>query len=94
MTPDHINGAFELLGGFFALISVRSVLIDRQVKGVSWLHVGFFSAWGLWNVFFYPYYGLWWSFVGGVWLVSVNTFYVALLIYYGDKKHVRRNERD
>ena len=82
LTPDFINGAFEFLGGCFILLSVIRVLKDKQVKGVSWLHVSFFTVWGVWNLYFYPHLGQWWSFAGGLFIVLVNTLWVALLVYY------------
>ena len=83
MTPDQVNGLFEFFGGCFALLSIRKVIKDKQVHGVSWFHISFFSAWGMWNIYFYPAYGLWWSFWGGLWIVAANTTYVTLLLLYG-----------
>lgn len=80
--PDIVNGLFEFSGGFFIAASIWKVLADKQVKGVHWLHVGFFAAWGLWNLFYYPHLGQWWSFAGGVLIVTTNLIYVALLLYY------------
>ena len=51
---DSVNGAFELCGGFFILLSVRQLYLDKQVKGVSLSHVGFFTLWGAWNLVYYP----------------------------------------
>jgi hypothetical protein len=80
--PDLINGGFELLGGVFIALSIRKVLRDRAVAGISWLHVGFFTAWGFWNLFYYPHLDQWFSFAGGVLIVITNTVYLALLLYY------------
>ena len=84
--PDLINGGFELLGGLFIALSIRRVLIDKAVAGVSWLHVSFFTFWGLWNLFYYPHLDQWASFAGGVVIVTTNTVWVALLIYYSRKQ--------
>jgi hypothetical protein len=80
--PDAINGTFELLGGVFIYLSIIKVCRDKRVAGVSWLHVGFFAAWGVWNLFYYPYLDQWLSFIGGIGIVATNTVYLALLIYY------------
>ena len=93
MVPDHINGTFELAGAFFCLLSVLRVIKDKQVHGVSWWHVGFFSGWGFWNLYYYPYLGQWWSFAGGVSLVIVNTAWVILLIWYDTKQRFGRAHR-
>jgi len=83
MTPDQINGTFELIGALFAMKNVRRVLRDKQVAGIAWDAVAFWSVWGFWNLYYYPNLEQWASFYGGCVLVSFNTIYVALLIYYG-----------
>jgi len=42
----------------------------------------FFTSWGMWNLFYYPHLGQWYSFAGGVFIVSVNTFWLGQIIYY------------
>lgn len=79
---DALNGAFELLGGFFILLSVFKLLRDKQVRGISWLTTAFFMAWGYWNLYYYPSLGQWLSFSGGVFIVATNTLWVILLIHY------------
>jgi hypothetical protein len=83
LSPDQINGLFEVVGGLFALLNVRRVLRDKAVAGVSWVAVGFWSLWGFWNLYYYPHLDQWMSFYGGLMLVGANTTYVALLLYYG-----------
>lgn len=82
MSPDTINGLFETLGGFFIALSVVSLYRAKQVRGVSWVHTAFFSAWGYWNLFYYPSLGQWFSFFGGLLLVSVNTVWLGQIVYY------------
>jgi hypothetical protein len=85
---DIINGAFEMLGGFFILLSIRRVLIDKQVKGVSVLSTVYFTTWGLWNIYFYPQNDLFFSFIGGIFLSLCNGIWVILLIYYFYTKRI------
>jgi membrane protein YdbS with pleckstrin-like domain len=80
--PDFINGAFECAGGFFIWLSVRKLHHDKLVRGVSWPHVAFFSAWGLWNLWFYPHLDQWLSFVGGAVLVIVNLIWLLQIAFY------------
>jgi hypothetical protein len=80
---DIVNGIFESLGGFFIMFSVVKLYRDKQVRGVSWVHAGFFSSWGYWNLYYYPHLDQWFSFWGGVLLVSINTFWLGQLLYYG-----------
>lgn len=82
MTPDMINGLFEFIGGLLLLFSVCKLHKDRIIRGVSWLPVSFFAAWGIWNLYFYPSLGQWYSFWGGVFLVTINTFYVIQMFYF------------
>jgi len=84
--PDLINGLFETSGALFILLSIIKTLKDKEVKGVSWLHVSFFSGWGIWNLFYYPFLGQWLSFCGGVAIVISNTVWCTLLIYYSLKR--------
>jgi len=86
---DAVNGTFELSGGFFILLSVIKTLKDKQVHGVNWLTTAFFMAWGYWNLYYYPSLDQWFSFVGGVWIVVMNTLWVVLLVYYGNKQKRR-----
>ena len=86
LTPDHVNGGFELVGGLLTWLSVRRLVIDKQVKGISWWPILFFTAWGLWNLFYYPYLLQWWSFIGGLFIVVANTVWLVLLVYYGRRK--------
>lgn len=82
MSTDLINGLFEIVGGCFHLLSVKAILKDKQIKGFSPLPTIFFSAWGLWNLIFYPVNGHWFSFIGGIFLVSVNLWYLYLIHKY------------
>ena len=85
-SPDLINGTFEILGGVFVLNHCRSVIRDKAVKGVSIISVVFFSLWGCWNIYYYPHLDQWWSFYGGLVIVSANTLWCVLLIKYWKRR--------
>ena len=85
MTPDIFNGLFEIAGGFFIGLSVKQLWRDKMVAGVSWLHAGFFAAWGYWNLYYYPSLDQMWSFWGGVGVVTMNTIWLVQLIYYSKR---------
>lgn len=82
MAPDLINAAFEALGGVFILGHCRAVLRDKAVAGVSITATVFFTAWGFWNLYFYPALGQLFSFYAGVFLVLANCLWVGLLVRY------------
>ena len=90
MSPDLITGIFEAGGTGFISLSIIQLYKDKIVRGVSWVHVGFFTAWGFWNLFYYPHLGQWWAFAGGVGIVSANTFWLGQLLYYSHRE--RGNE--
>lgn len=84
--PDFINGAFELAGGAFSLMNVRTILRDKQVRGMALTPLAFITAWGYWNIYYYPHLSQWLSFTGGLMLVSVNSVWFALAVYYTCKE--------
>lgn len=86
--PDIINGAFEAAGGFFIWLSIRKLYLEKLVRGVSWVHVAFFSSWGYWNLYFYPHLGQWMSFAGGALLVTANTIWLLQIAFYLSKERV------
>ncbi|MGD9728202.1 MAG: hypothetical protein AB7R40_23115 [Nitrospiraceae bacterium] len=83
--PDLVNGLFEFGGSLAISASVFRLAKDKQVKGVAWSMVAFFWAWGIWNIFYYPHLGQNLSFLAGICVVSVNTIYLAMLLYYSRK---------
>ena len=80
MTPDLINGLFELFGGVLLCLNVRRLWRDRRLSGVSVLPTAFFTARGAWNLYFYPSMGCWWSFAGGLFVVGANLTWVGMAL--------------
>jgi len=80
--PDLINGLFELGGAVMIWLNVKRLYQDKTVKGVDWRVTGFWTAWGLWNLYFYPSLGQWLSFAGGVALVGANAVWLVMAAYY------------
>lgn len=79
---DIINGCYELLGAPFIFLSLSKLLKEKKVRGVSWLHVMFFTTWGYWNLYYYPHLGQWCSFAGGIGIVIMNTVWLIALVRY------------
>jgi hypothetical protein len=67
------------------LLNVRCLLRDRKVAGVSLLPTAWFSAWGIWNAYFYWHLGLILSWSAGVAVVLVNATWVGLALWFGRK---------
>ena len=82
MLPDVINGVFELGGAIITTMNVRQIFFDKEVKGVHWSPFVFFTAWGLWNLYYYPVLGQWFSFAAGALLVGVNCVFLYGLWRY------------
>jgi hypothetical protein len=84
--PDLINSGFEFFAGVFLILNIRRIVRDKSVKGVSVWPVAYFSLFGLWNMYYYPFLEQWASFCSGLLVVLVNTIWVGLAIYYSRKK--------
>lgn len=92
MTADLINGLFEAGGAAFTLLNVARLVKDRCLNGVSWIPTAFFSAWGFWNLYFYPALGQWASFAGGCLIVLTNLVWLALVWYYSIETTIAAHE--
>lgn len=84
--PDFLNGLFEAIGGVLVWLNVRRIWIDREVKGTEWKVMFFFTAWGVWNLWYYPHLDQWVSFVGGLVMVVANIVWVTLVIRFRKAK--------
>jgi len=82
MSPDLLNGLFEFVGGILLWMNVRAAYRAKEFRGVAILPTAFFAAWGLWNLYYYPSLGQWFSFWGGVNIVVANVAWVAQMFYY------------
>jgi hypothetical protein len=58
-----------------------------MVKGVHWGPIAFWSAWGFWNLFYYPALNQWLSFTGGLFVVFANTVYLCMMFHYLRKQN-------
>jgi hypothetical protein len=85
MTPDVVNGSFELLGSLLTWKNVWQVRRDGGYAGIYLPTVLFFMSWGAWNLYYYPHLNQWFSFVGGLSLVFANVSWVVMLLRFGRK---------
>ena len=86
MTPDQINGCFELVAGVFLLLNVRKLYCDKKVRGACIPPVFFMAIWGVYGLYFYPHIGAWWSFLGCIPIACVNIVYTSQMFYYKRKE--------
>lgn len=82
MLNDMINCAFQLVGAALFSTNIRAILREKTLEGIRWQPQAFFSAWGFWNLWYYPSLDQWFSFAGGAILVAVNVTWVVLAVYY------------
>lgn len=82
MWADLINGVFEAGLACFIVKGILKLRVDKCVQGFYWPTVLWTSAWGLYNLYFYPSLGQWWSFWGGVFVVSFNIAWLGHVYYY------------
>lgn len=82
MNLDVINGLFEFGAAVAILNHCRTLHGHKEVRGMSTVSTIFFTAWGCFNIVFYPSLGQWWSFYGGLCVVSTNVLWVAMQLYY------------
>ncbi|RLD07556.1 MAG: hypothetical protein DRI65_04445 [Chloroflexota bacterium] len=79
---DLVNGAYEMLGAPFIVLSIMNLLREKAVKGVDWRAVAFFSTWSMWNLYYYPHLEQWASFLGGILIAAANLVWLVLMVYY------------
>jgi hypothetical protein len=82
MTPDMVNGLFELLAAPFIATSAYRAFVEKKVRGVSLWHINYFLLWAFWNCYLYPSLGMWYSFAGGIVILLANLTYAWLVFYY------------
>lgn len=82
MWQDFINGSFELAGGVFVMLHCIKLYKDKKVRGVSFIASGYFTTWGFWNMYYYPFLRQWASLVGSLLIVAMNTLWVGMMLYY------------
>ncbi len=79
---DLVNGLFEFGMACMLFLSVLRLWRDKRVHGWSVWSVVWPTAWGLWNLYYYPSLGQWYSFLGGLFVVIVNSTWIVLALYF------------
>lgn len=82
MSPDLVNAGFEAVGGLALSRNLAAILRHRSVRGVSIAPTVFFTAWGFWNLYFYPAVGQWSSFFAGLLPAIINVAWLFLALRY------------
>lgn len=82
MSLDIINGLFELGGAILLWLNVVRLHRDKLVRGVHPVPTAFFACWSVWNLWFYPSLGQWWSFAAGIGVGVVNIIWLVQMLWY------------
>lgn len=83
---DMINGLlFELIGGLLLWKNVAAIRRDKKIAGVDWRPTVFYFTWGIWNLYYYPSLGQWFSFLGGILIVTANGIWLLYVYKYREK---------
>jgi hypothetical protein len=83
VTPDQINSFFEVAGALLTWMNVKRVWQDRGYAGIYMPAVMLFTAWGFWNLWFYSHLAQTWSVAATVVMVSANSSWVGLMLWFG-----------
>lgn len=79
---DIINATFETCASGFVLLNARDIWRRKAVAGQTAPTLVFFTAWGVWNIVYYPSLDQWAS-TAGAWGVTIaNALTLALVLKY------------
>lgn len=84
--PDTINAGLELGGALFSALNIVHLYRDRIIKGVAWPATAFFTAWGVWNLWYYPHLAQPLSALAALALVLVNATWLLMALWF----HIQR----
>ena len=83
MSPDTINGLFELAGGLLLLLNVRALVRDQYLRGVSLIPPLFSASCAVWHLYYYANLEQWVSLAGDIIFVIVSSTWLWLAFIYG-----------
>lgn len=89
---DAGNALFEAVGAVLTWMNFVRLRRDRIVLGVYWPVTAFFAAWGVWNLFYYPSVGHYWSAAIGAVLCTGNVAWVVLALKLMRKEKLCLNQ--
>ncbi len=89
--PDVVNGLFEIGMGVFGFLSVLAIRKHKTIKGVHWGPTAIAGLWGLWNLYYYPYLGQWFSLIASLGIVLINSTWLGHAWHY-HRVNARQND--
>lgn len=82
ISPDTINGLFQLGGAVVELYDVYLLRRDKVVRGIHYSTVAFFMVWAIWSLAYYYMIHQWFSLTGACVLTAASLWWLELLIKY------------
>lgn len=86
LTSDQINALLELGGAIFLIPSLIEAFKKKLIVGVSWITPIFFTSWGLWNCWYYPSLGQYYSAIAAIIMFIANIVWLGMILKYKDNK--------
>lgn len=87
MNPDLTQAFWELGSAVFGLLNIRAIRRSKSIAGVHWAPTAFFTAWGVYNLWFYDALHLpvaWWA---GMAITAVNLIWLSHALYYMGRRY-------
>ena len=82
ITPDKVNAGFEIAAALFIIYNCFILHHDKLVRGISPYSYVLFTAWSIWNMFFYPIVEQTFSFYAATLMAIAQLVYTCMLAYY------------
>jgi len=82
ISPDVINGLFQLGCAALELYDIRILRQDKAVRGLHWSTILFFIIWNCWSIAYYVLLSQWFSLFSDFILFCTNILWLWLLIKY------------
>jgi hypothetical protein len=88
--PDVTQAFWELGSAVFSVLNIIAIRRSKSVAGVHWAPTAFFSAWGVYNLWFYTALHLPLAYWAGLAITCTNFCWLGHLAWYA---HCRRGSR-
>lgn len=82
LNPDYTQAFWELGSACFQLPNVFAIRKSKSISGIHWYATAFFTAWGIYNLWFYTALNLPTAYWAGLAITAVNLLWLGHLCYY------------
>lgn len=82
ISPDLTQAGWELGSAMFSVLNIRAVRRSKSIAGVHWAPTAFFSAWGIYNLWFYTVMQLPAAYWAGLAITCTNLVWLSHVAWY------------